>query len=65
MGSDTETAIFRVVIDRERQHAIWPALRSVPEGWRDTGFTGTLSACHHYVDEVWLGVRQPDLPAAG
>jgi MbtH protein len=48
---------YQVVVNGEGQHALWPAGRELPAGWRAAGFEGTEQECVHYVDEVWTDIR--------
>jgi MbtH protein len=45
--------IFKVVVNHEEQHSIWPSGRDNPLGWRDEGFTGPKDACLAHIAEVW------------
>ncbi|MEV0260070.1 amino acid adenylation domain-containing protein [Streptomyces sp. NPDC050617] len=54
---DDERREFSVVVNREEQHAIWPADRELPAGWRAEGFTGRKEACLDRIDRVWTDMR--------
>ncbi|MFE7191743.1 MbtH family protein [Kitasatospora sp. NPDC057541] len=54
--SSTE-APYRVVVNDEEQHALWPAAAPLPAGWRAEGFTGTEEECAAHVDRVWSDIR--------
>jgi MbtH protein len=54
---------YRVVLNDEEQHSIWPVERENPPGWRDEGFSGAKDECLEHIAEVWtditpLSVRQ-------
>ena len=57
MSIDDEETVFRVVVNPEEQYSIWPAWRPVPDGWRDTGFSGKRKECLAHIDEVWTDMR--------
>jgi MbtH protein len=42
-----------VVINDLGQYSIWPERRTVPGGWRTTGFGGTRAECLDHIDVVW------------
>lgn len=52
---------FRVVVNDEGQHSIWPANRTDPPGWRDTGFQGDETRCAEHISEIWLDIRPKTL----
>ncbi len=58
--ADDSTA-FRVLVNDEDQHSLWPAHLDVPAGWRPEGFEGTRDECTAHVDEVWTDMRPRSL----
>ncbi|MEV7084610.1 MbtH family protein [Streptomyces sp. NPDC093085] len=54
---DDEDREFRVVVNHEEQHSIWPADRELPAGWRAEGFDGDRAACLAHIDRVWTDLR--------
>jgi MbtH protein len=52
-----DDARYLVVRNDEEQYSIWPADRSIPAGWHETGFAGPRTACLSHVDEVWTDIR--------
>ncbi|MFQ5874602.1 MAG: MbtH family protein [Dehalococcoidia bacterium] len=52
-----DTTIYKVVVNREEQYAIWPADRETPLGWREAGKHGSKAACLAYIKEVWTDMR--------
>lgn len=51
------TPRYRVVMNDEGQHSIWPSHRDIPQGWWDTGWAGSKTDCLTHVDEVWTDMR--------
>jgi len=43
--------IYKVVIDRESQYSVWPLDKDLPQGWLDTGATGTEKECLDFINE--------------
>jgi MbtH protein len=57
MAWDDEDAIVEVVTNHEEQHAIWPADREPPDGWRRAGKRGTKAECLRWIEEAWQDMR--------
>ena len=57
MNLDDDSAVFRVVVNREEQYAIWPDYKQIPDGWREAGKAGRKQECLDYINEVWTGMR--------
>ena len=57
MSTETESEIFRVVVNHEEQYSIWPDYREVPTGWREAGVTGTREQCLDHIEAVWTDMR--------
>jgi MbtH protein len=60
-GSDPT---YLVLVNHEDQYSLWPKSKSVPLGWRETGFAGDKATCASYVDAVWTDMRPASLRAA-
>ncbi len=54
---------FLVVRNDEEQFSIWPAARTLPEGWYAEGFTGSRSACLEQIKLLWVDMRPLSLRA--
>jgi MbtH protein len=54
---DDEERTFYVVVNHEEQYSIWPAGKSLPPGWRESGFTGKKAECLEHIDVVWTDMR--------
>jgi MbtH protein len=44
---------YKVVVNDEEQHTIWPAHRTAPSGWREIGVTGPKELCLAHIREAW------------
>lgn len=61
MSFDRDDTTFHVVINDEEQYSIWPDFKPVPEGWRNTGFSGAKAACLAHIETVWTDMRPASL----
>ena len=61
MSLDGEDSKLRVVVNDEEQYSIWPIDRPIPDGWTDTGKSGTKAECLAYVETVWTDMRPASL----
>jgi MbtH protein len=52
-----EGALYKVVVNNQEQHSIWPADRNAPPGWRDAGCQGSRQQCLTWVRHVWTDIR--------
>ena len=52
-----DTDRFRVVVNGEGQHSLWPADREPPKGWTATGPAGSKAECLAYIEEHWTDLR--------
>lgn len=57
MEENTDSTIYKVVINHEEQYSIWPAYRENPLGWNDAGKSGAKRECLEYIDQVWTDMR--------
>jgi MbtH protein len=48
---------FSVVRNDEDQYSVWPALRPLPLGWSEAGFTGTRPECLTFIEANWHDMR--------
>ena len=47
-----QASFYRVVIDANRQYQILASNQFLPNGWIDTGVSGTLQQCQDYVSKI-------------
>jgi MbtH protein len=58
---DDADAAYRVLVNDEGQHSLWPAFADVPEGWTVAHDTDTREACLAYVEQNWVDIRPRSL----
>lgn len=61
--NQSNEAMYEVVINHEEQYSLWPAEKTIPNGWRAAGKRDTQAACLEFIRENWtdmtpLSVRQ-------
>ena len=52
-----DKTVYKVVLNHEEQHSIWPVNRDNPLGWKDAGRTGSKDECLGWIKEVWTDMR--------
>ncbi|GAA4855416.1 mycobactin NRPS accessory protein MbtH [Actinomycetospora corticicola] len=62
---DDENGRFRVLVNAEDQHSLWPVFAEVPSGWTVVFGEGSdgaeRAACVSYVEEHWTDLRPRSL----
>ncbi len=58
---DDEDGVYRVLVNDEGQHSLWPAGISVPDGWDVVHGDDTRAACLAYVEANWTDMRPKSL----
>jgi len=53
-----------VVINDEEQYSIWPAHKTLPEGWHSVGVEGDKQVCLDYIETHWTDMRPLSLRRA-
>ena len=48
---------YRVLINDEGQHSLWPSFADVPAGWRVVRDEDTREACMRYIKDNWTDIR--------
>ena len=61
---DDETLTFRVVVNDEDQHAIWPDFKEIPKGWHEAGCRGSRADCMAFIEDNWTDMRPASLRRA-
>ena len=54
---DDPAATYRVVVNEEGQHSLWPTFADIPAGWRVVFEENTRDACLKYVIDNWTDMR--------
>jgi MbtH protein len=54
-------ASYRVLVNREGQHSLWPAAQPVPDGWTVVHDTDSRAACLDYIEQNWTDMRPRSL----
>ncbi|WP_284466832.1 MbtH family protein [Actinomadura madurae] len=54
---------FRVLVNAEGQHSLWPAFADVPAGWTTVFGPESRSDCIGYVTANWNDIRPRSLSA--
>jgi MbtH protein len=57
-------ALYRVLVNDEGQHSLWPDSIAVPDGWVTAHDTDSRSNCLRYVEEQWTDMRPRSLVRA-
>ncbi|MEU0398729.1 MbtH family protein [Streptomyces sp. NPDC006197] len=58
---DNDDASFRVLVNAEGQHSLWPVFAEVPEGWEVVHGEADRRSCLAYVEEHWTDMRPRSL----
>lgn len=56
-NEQSDTTIYKVVVNHEQQYSIWPVHRANPLGWEDVGKSGAKTDCLEYIKEAWTDMR--------
>jgi MbtH protein len=52
---------YRVLVNDEHQHSLWPSFVDVPAGWTVVHDTDTRQACLAYIERNWVDLRPRSL----
>jgi MbtH protein len=55
---------YTVLRNEEDQYGLYPVGRALPDGWRETGVTGSEEDCVNWVDQHWTDMRPLSLRRA-
>lgn len=58
---DDQNAQYRVLVNEEGQHSLWPAFADVPVGWTVVLDQADRQACTDYVNTHWTDMRPGSL----
>jgi MbtH protein len=54
-------ASYRVLVNHEGQHSLWPATLATPKGWTVVHDTDTRANCLDYIEKNWTDMRPKSL----
>lgn len=55
---------FKVLINDEGQHSLWPSAQPIPEGWEQVGPIGLKPDCLSWIKDNWTDIAPKSLRAA-
>lgn len=58
---EDENATYRVLMNDEGQHSLWPSFAEIPGGWRVVHEEDSRQACLDYVETHWTDMRPNSL----
>ncbi|MET9362684.1 MULTISPECIES: MbtH family protein [unclassified Streptomyces] len=61
---EDENGTYRVLVNEENQHSLWPSWIDVPAGWTVVFGEDTRQACLAHIEENWTDIRPASLVAA-
>jgi MbtH protein len=50
---EAQDAFYRVLVNDEGQHSLWPAFAAAPAGWRVVKEDDTRAACLEFIATNW------------
>ncbi|WP_331766067.1 MbtH family protein [Embleya sp. NBC_00896] len=61
---EDDSAEYKVLINDEGQHSLWPAFAGIPDGWTVALDDSSRQDCLGYIEEHWTDLRPLSLIAA-
>ena len=58
---DDTDANFKVLVNDEGQHSLWPVFAEVPQGWTVAFPENSREACVEYIEANWTDMRPKSL----
>ncbi|WP_168699540.1 MbtH family protein [Gordonia paraffinivorans] len=58
---DDTDGVFRVLVNHENQHSLWPEFAPVPDGWQTVFGPSGHDECLEYVEQNWRDMRPASL----
>lgn len=58
---DDDSGLFKVLVNDEGQHSLWPSFADVPQGWRVMLDDTSRADCIDYVESNWTDMRPASL----
>ncbi|WAP57770.1 MbtH family protein [Streptomyces sp. S465] len=60
---EDDNAGYRVLVNAEHQHSLWPEFAETPAGWTVVFGPGARQECLDYVESHWVDMRPASLVA--
>ncbi|HEY0452980.1 MbtH family protein [Actinophytocola sp.] len=60
---EDEQADYRVLVNEENQHSLWPGFVDVPAGWTTVFGPAGRQDCLEFVEREWVDMRPASLIA--
>lgn len=60
---EDDDARYRVLVNAEGQHSLWPESAEIPAGWSEVLAATGRATCLDYVNEHWTDMRPKSLVA--
>jgi MbtH protein len=58
---DNPDGTFKVLVNAEGQHSLWPDFADIPAGWTSVHGPATRQSCLDYVEQNWTDMRPKSL----
>jgi MbtH protein len=58
---ENESGIYRVLVNEEGQHSLWPQFIAVPSGWTIIYGPDRRPACLEFINNHWTDMRPNSL----
>ncbi|MDL2082219.1 MbtH family protein [Streptomyces sp. GXMU-J15] len=58
---DDESRPFKVLVNAEQQHSLWPSGIDIPQGWTTVLDDAPRDTCLAFVEEHWTDLRPASL----
>jgi MbtH protein len=58
---EDENGTYRVLVNVEGQHSLWPVFIGIPQGWRVVHESDSRAACLTFIEENWTDMRPESL----
>lgn len=61
---ENEAGVYRVLVNDEGQHSLWPDFVAIPDGWRAVFGPEARAACLDFIATSWTDLRPASLIVA-
>ena len=58
---ENENGTYKVLINEEGQHSLWPAFLNIPEGWSSIYGEESRKNCLEFINENWTDLQPKSL----